>query len=241
MIIDHLTNDIQTLKACSLTCYSWYIVAAPRIHRTFVFKGDDNIAQKRLSNRHALGLLPLVKELRVVQLHGPKSFPPQSFRSGNLRHFFAFTNIQSLSFDNLDIQKFIPRLDRYFGHLSPALRSLTIHRPRCTPLQLSHFISLFPNLDDIEVQHLLLTRTAVHDEPLPPFSAPKLRGKLSLSSSSTTVATWEHLAASSGLRFRFILIGSVPTCAPILFTACAETLETFQIQPGDESGMCSPT
>ena len=242
IIIAYLIHDIQALKACSLTCYTWYTVAVPHLHRIFVFKeadaGQDHDRLKPLSRRHALGLLPLVKELRVEQSLTHRWFLPQSFNRRTLRYFSAFTSVQSLTLQQLDIHRFIPGIERYFGHFSPTLRSITLEAPRCTPRQLSHFFSLFANLDDIEVRLFLQARSSIPDGPLTPFSAPKLRGQLSLSS-FTAVETWEDLAASCGLRFRCIHLYPVSKCAPILLSACAETLETLRIEPDNEIGMGS--
>ena len=65
-IIGHLIYDVQALKACSLTCYSWYIAAFPYIHRTLAL-GDRSGGLKALSNRHALDLLPFTKEIRMYK------------------------------------------------------------------------------------------------------------------------------------------------------------------------------
>ena len=236
MIILYLIYDIQSLKACSLTCYSWYIAAAPHLHHTFVFRGVDRAGLKSLSARHALGLLPLVKDLRIPQsAFQPRWFLPQSLNHRGSRHFFAFTNVQSLTVHNLDIHSFIPGLERHFKHFSPTLRSITLSAPRCTSRQLSHFFSLFPNLDNIEIRSFMLIRTGPPDHPLVPFSTPKLQGQLTLSS-SFAVETWEDLAASCGLRFRSIHLYPVSKSAPVLLAACAETLEILRIEPSDEFG-----
>jgi hypothetical protein len=239
MIIDHLTYDLQPLKTCSLTCHSWYIAAVPHIHHTFVLRGGGDGNLKPLLAYHKLGLVPLVKEIRMVQSHITNDwFLPSFFDHRDSRPFFAFGNIQSLTIQRLDIHEFTPGLNRYFGHLSPTLRSLALESPLSTPQELSHFISLFPNLDDIEIQsllHLVVSR----EEALVPFSTPKLRGNLTLTS-FTAVETWEHLAASCGLRFRSMYLNPVSKCAPVLLAACAETLETLRIKPYYESGMGSP-
>jgi len=235
MIIAYLVYDIPALKACSLTCYSWYIAAVPHIHRTFVFKGADRAGLKSLSMRYALGLLPLVNDLRILQpASDPRWFLPQSFNRRGLRHIFALTNVQSLTVQNLDIRRFIPELQRYFGHFSPTLRSITLESPRCTPRQLSHFFSLFPNLDDIEVR-CFAHRFEFPAGTLLPVSTPKLQGQLVLSL-SPSVETWELLAASGGLRFCSIHLYPVSKCAPVLLAACAETLEILRIEPNYESG-----
>ena len=62
-------------------------------------------------------------------------------------------------------------------------------------------------------------RTGAPDNPLVPFSAPKLQGQLTLSS-LTAVGTWEDLNALSGLRFHTIHLYPVPKCAPVLLAAC---------------------
>ena len=241
MIVDYLIYDLQTLKACSLTCHSWYIAAAPHIHHTFVLRGVKHLDLKPLSNRHALGLLPFVKELRIPLCSN--WFLPDLFRRRGSRHFFAFTNVQNLTAQYMEIGEFIPRLVQYFGHLSPTLRSLTLVAPRCTPLQLSNFISLFPNLDDITIQFFAGLTTQDPDNPLVPFSTPKLQGRLSLTTMFArrpppcpTFETWKHLAASGGLRFRSLSLSPVSKCAPVLFSACSDTLETLWISPSLGNG-----
>jgi len=36
IIVGYLTYDARSLRACTLTCYSWYIAAAPHLHHTLV-------------------------------------------------------------------------------------------------------------------------------------------------------------------------------------------------------------
>ena len=237
MVLAYFTHDIEMLKACSLTCYSWYIVAAPHLHHTFVF-GETSLGRVRgglkpLSRLHELGLSPLVKELQIRQLQF-RWFLPRSFSRRDLRRFSAFTNVQRLTIQQLDLHKFFPGVERYFRHFSPTLRSITLETPRCTPRQLFHFFSLFPNLDDIEIRffsHVI----GIPDDPLVPFSTPTLRGQLTLSS-FTTVDPWKDLAASCGLRFRCINLHPVSQSAPVLLAACAETLETLRIEPDNQAG-----
>jgi len=63
----------------------------------------------------------------------------------------------------------------YFRHFSQTLRSITLYDPFCSPRELSCFLSLFPNLDNIGV----LNRSRISGGPstpeakLIPFSAPK--------------------------------------------------------------------
>ena len=235
MIIVHLINDIPTLKACSLTCYSWYIITLPYIHHTFVLRGTRTESLRALSNRHARGLIPLTKEIRILphaHTFKPGWFLPQFFSHRDSCHFFAFTDIQSLTVRQLDIAPFLQGLQQYFGHLSRTLRSLTLTGPRCTSMQLSYFISLFPNLDDISISFFFQRPPG---GVLAPFSTPRLHGKLELRSVGA-VEVWEHLATWGGLRFHSIFVCGVTMCVPVLLAACTDTLDTLQIELASNPG-----
>jgi len=231
MIIAHLTNDLHALKACSLTCYSWYIAAAPHIHHTHTLcngtRDESWRGLKSLSMLHRFGLASFVKEIRVKQRD--PWFVPQAFSSRDLRYFSAFASVHTLELEGLEIHRFIPGIECYFGHLSPTLRSIRLRNPRCTPRQLSHFLSLFSNLDDINIAFPKpLFNTSIPGTELVPFSAPKLQGRLELRHFDW-VETWTDLIASCGdLRFHHMDLNLVGGCAPVLFGACAETLETLR-------------
>ena len=234
-IIEHCAQHIPTLKACSLTCYSWYITTLPHIHYTLVLRGGRNGGVKRLTDGYALGLFPFVKELQIMQPKSRWFSPLQFFSQRDSSLFYEFTKLQSLTIYRLDITAFIPGLLRHFGHLSKTLRSLTLVGPLSTSLQLYRFISLFTNLDDISIRYFL-PLTTVPDVLPPIFTTPKPQGKLVLVSSES-VGTWELLAALGSLQFRSIQVSGVPKSVPVLLAACAETLETFRIEPLTDTGM----
>ena len=240
MIIAHLTHDLDPLKACSLTCRSWYITAAPHIHHILRLRkeipGKSFGELQPLSKLHELGLIPRIKEVQVTEWSSTRPwFVPEAFRLHDLRYFSAFTNVQALFLEEVQIHRFVPHIERYFGHFAPTLRAITLLRPYCTPRQLSYFLSLFPDLDDITVfspNHP--SEATVPDMELVLFSAPKLRGRLRLYN-FWWVETWLHLIAScGGLRFRHVDLRWVAGygCAPILLEACAETLDTLQCSAG---------
>ena len=185
MIIAHITYDLPALKALSLTCRSWYITAFPHLHHTITLVEDTHITTRDkldpLSRLHELGLAPLIKEIRVNQPGDRYAwFVPGEFSRRDLHYFSAFANVHTLKLQNLDIFRFIPHLKRYFVHLSPTLRSIILDEPRCDPQQLSQFISLFSNLDDVEIQNPI----AYDVGPLQLVSSstptPWLRGRLAL-------------------------------------------------------------
>jgi len=241
-ITAHL-HDLRALKACSLICRSWYIAAAPHLHYTLTFTGDNPEIGRRqlepLSKLHELGLIHLVKTIWVKQGSNTRWFAPGAFSDLDLRNFSAFTNVHTLKLQNVGICDFIPGAERYFGPFSQALRSIILYDPRCTPRQLSYFLSLFSNLDNIGIRNtctpeLLITATS-EMEPVP-FSALKLRGRLALQT-FWWPEMWKHLITSnSDLRFRRMVLRGSTSCAPILFEACAETLETLQLGVIDGTG-----
>jgi len=235
MIIAHLAHDLGALKACSLTCYSWYTAAAPQLHRVLTLRNDardeNRCGLKPLSRLGRLGLAPVVAEIRVSG-RWPGSgtwFVPQAFSHHDLFYFSAFANIQILNLEAPEVHQFIPDIERYFGHLSPTLRSIRLWNPCCTPRQLSYFLSLLSNLDDVNIGiPNKPTDTTISDAELIPFSAPKLRGRLVLRDFEW-VETWADLIAScGGLRFHYVDLHRVEGCAPVLLRACAGTLETLR-------------
>jgi len=236
MIIAHLIGDLHALKTFSLICREWYIAAVPHLHHTLTLrdttpdKTHDEL--KPISGLHKLGLASLAKEIRVIQSHhrmGDCWFEPQTFSRRDLRHFSAFTNVQTLTLQNVDISRFMPDVDRYFGHFTSTLRSIVLAQPRCTPQQLSSFLSLFSNLDDIYIYSPVDKPTKiVCDSELVLFSSPKLRGRLELFD-CTWVETFADLTTlCGGLQFHDINLRSPASDAPILQGACAETLETLR-------------
>lgn len=240
MIIDHLIYDLRALKACSLTCFSWYIAAAPHLHHTITFKekkfGIARAELKPLPKLHKLGILPLAKEVRVCQSRElPLWFTPPAFSRRDLHRFSAFRNVQKLQLERLDIFCFIPGVERYFGQFSPTLRSIALFAPRCTPRQLSYFLSLFSHLDDVEIRGFSSPpATTPVTEPVP-VSAPRLRGRLVVSS-FREVETWKDLMNGGRLRFHDVDLRNVADCAPVLLEACSKTLETLRFFPADAIG-----
>jgi len=244
MIIAYLIHDLGTLKTCSLTCHSWYIAAVPHLHHTLTLgEGRPRFSHNKLrplSRLQDLGLIPLIEEIRVDQVFDTTYwFLPRAFSRRDLRIFSTFANVHTLKLQNMQIYHFISDIERYFGHFSPTLRSITLYDPCCTPRQLSHFFSLFPNLEDIEIWgvcvHLHTPGTAITDMELVSFSVPKLRGRLALCNSSW-IETWKHLTAScGGLRFRHVHIHGSTYCVPFLLEALSETLETLQLSADNDA------
>jgi hypothetical protein len=240
MVVAGFSYDLHTLKTCSLTCRSWYIVAAQYLHHTLTlsdkrrFPVSGGLAP--LLKLHELGLLPLVKEIRARRGAEPNNwFQPQDFSPCDLRCFAALTNVHTLELRGLNTRSFVPGIEHYFQQFSQTLRSISLHYPACSAQQLSHFLSLFPNLDDINMWETRPPHVSAPDTELVPFFAPKLRGQLKLHHSDSIEIWTSLIALCGGLRFRHMDLCQVANCGPILFEACAETLETLRFSVPDSS------
>ena len=237
MIIVHPTLDIDTLKACSLTCRTWYTITAPHIHHTLVLKGTIFDSRRRifqpLSKLHRLGLIPLVKEIRVGQSFGGDWFKPRVFNSNRLFRFSTFTNVHTLTLQGLEINRFVPGVEHYFQQFSPSLRSISLYYPHCSaPQYLSYFLSPFSNLENIHIRDLF---TSNHDAELVSLPTPKFRGQLTLHKLLSTEA-WTFLIYFCGVRFHHVVLRNVGACAIILMGTCTGTLETLRCYLMEDPG-----
>ena len=117
MFIAHLKYDIPTLKACAATCFCWYNIAIPHLHRTLVLRGWTskkyrNQRSDLLPSLFELGLLPFVEQL---QFWGAFSV---IFDSKNTRYLRAMVNLQTLTIGGLKFSKFPAGFGKHLGHVA---------------------------------------------------------------------------------------------------------------------------
>ena len=154
IITAHLTYETDSLFACSLTCYSWYIATTPHLHHTLIttthdFETDDKFVWPRpLRDMHKFGLLPLIKKFHVRgKDYHVNGFSPRLFDYHIMRHWLpSLTNVQELGIEYLNIPEFMSTIPRYFGHLLPTVRSLALRAPKGSRRQIICFIGLFQHL-----------------------------------------------------------------------------------------------
>ena len=239
-IISYFIYDAPTLLACSLTCYPWYIAAAPHLHHSLTTDDKDwdqkCMWPKPLRRSYELGLLPLVKRFRIRLPHGTK-FTPKRLGWFTLRYFSALTNLQELGIDYLQVSKFMPIIRQCFGHLSPNLRFLALKEPSGSRRQILYFIGLFPNLQDLKLHYRrpMDEPENTTDATLIPLSKPPLQGWLTLICFTKDDLVKDMVSFFGGLRFRHMDLFGV-SCAQLLLDECAETLETLRLYPTDSYG-----
>ena len=242
-IISYFIYHTRVLLVCSLACHSWYLAAVPHLHHSLttdelIYCQEDKKYQwsTPLQQSHDLGLLPLVKRLRVRMLPLDK-FTPERLCGYNLHYFSALTNLQELGIDDLQVSSFMPNIKQCFGHLAPTLRFLALREPERSPRQILYFIGLFPNLQGLKLYHSLSKKEpgSLTDADLIPLSVPPLRGRLTLSFFTNVRLVKDMMAIFGGLHFRSMDLFRVK-CTQLLLEACAETLETLRLYPTDTHG-----
>jgi len=242
-IISYLSNDKRSLLACTMTCYSWYIAAVPRLHYTLTVSIGLWYSSKfewpnPIPYMHTLGLLPLVKEFRIIgDKYSYDRFRPKLFNCCVLRQLSALTDVHDLEIQYLDISRFMPRIDQYFRSFLPTVRSLTLREPKGSRRQIIYFIGLFRHLQDLEFLYdgFGSQEDPADDPTLIPAFVPPLRGWLQLSCSRKVGILKDMIHLFGGLRFRYIYLYDVDGM-PLLLGACAKTLELLVLDPIDPCG-----
>ncbi|KAF9644966.1 hypothetical protein BDM02DRAFT_3190142 [Thelephora ganbajun] len=244
MIIAHLVYHKRSSIACSLTCHSWYIIAVRHLHHTLITEYlrppiDPRLLwPKPLREASKLGLLPLVKEFHFhIDLpcyYRPRKLSPKQLNYCTLRHFSALTNVQELELDYLDIPSFIPRIQRYFGHFLPTVRSLALREPKGSRRQILYFIGLFQHLDNLKLLYrtLYFREGPTDDLTLIPLFAPPLRGRLTMTRFGGVGLFKDMIQLFGGIRFRYMDLFEVGGMR-FLLGACVKTLETLRLYPTD--------
>ena len=238
MIINHLTYDIPTLKACAATCFTWYNVTLPHLHDTLILrewllhpsKNVRKIHPNPLPALHQLGLLPLIKRLQFRGVMLMKYWvTPVVFDSRNMQYFRAMVNLQELRIADLDFSKFPAGFGEHLGHFSPTLRSIALDRPNGSRRQLLGFFMLFPALDDIEISSYY-ARQDWHEalaSKITPIGG-GLQGRLTLHTFAGEGLLKDMIVAFGGFRFTSMDLQNVQGMS-LLLEACANTLETLRL------------
>ena len=242
MFIAYLKYDTASLRACTMTCYSWYMAAVPHLHRTLTVNVDPWDRKHRWPSpilyMHMLGSLPLVKEFRVRGGgYFSTGFSPKLFNYCILRQFSALSNVQDLEIEYLEIAKFMPKIRRYFKNFLPTVRSLVLREPKGSRRQIIYFIGLFQCLQDLELRYdsFGIRDESGEDSTLVPPSVPPLEGWLKLTCVKKPDILRDMIALFGGLRFRYICLYDVDQMGPLL-DACAKTLEVVVLDPTDPRG-----
>lgn len=176
-VIDMLGGDTKSLLSCSLVSPNWvhrsrhHLFAAIKLH---------SLSGLQLWFGAGLGTCSgHVRDLDLAQTDPLKWLVPDTLQ-GISNEFTSFHNVRSLSLTGLDLTLFDEHsLARSFGHLSDRLNSLSIKGLTAHPDALLFFVCMFPNLDNLKLDHLTVGESTIPFQA--PVVTPRFRGKLALS------------------------------------------------------------
>ena len=238
MIIAHLKYDTATLKSCAATCFTWYRIAVPHVHRTLMLREwasskFGNQPSNPLLSSFKYGLLPFVEQLDFRGTFAPGHWDvPAVFDSRNMRYFRAMVNLQELKIGDLDFSKFPVGLGKYLGHFAPTLRSVALSWPKGTRRQLLDFFMLFPKLENVGISRYPegVRYEPLDNKPIVPISG-VLRGTLTLKEFGDVELLKDMTVAFGGMGFTCMDLKNTPRAMRFVLDACADTLETLCIYP----------
>ena len=240
-IIVYLIYDSRSLRACALTCHPWYIAVAPHLHHTLTIEASycrKPGRSKSLQHKHDLGLLPLVRELRVRACDYNSTGRSLALSNHHALHqFSALTNVRELWIDFLDIPEFMPRINQCFGHFQPTVRSLGLAEPRGSRRHIIYFIGLFEHLEDLSLTYsgVGFQEELSNDLTLVPNFHPPLHGWLKMMNVKGMELVEDMIDILGGIRFRYMNLFNV-NGMQLLLDTCAETLELLRLYPTDPHG-----
>ena len=242
-ILQHLSDDIPALKACSLTCKIMHNSARPIIGSWLYLsparkkkkngrsmrsllkrskRGFDGL--ERLGDLDRRGLLPHTRHL-VLKMD-ELALVPQSLQP-YIPYFLHINNLKTLVINGLDVTVFAPAFPTYLGMFTRSLRSLDIRHIWDSDRQLLWFISQFPLLEDLSIQYCYAAYFFLGPSPPLIRTSPPFRGHLNLSLFMDSLSLCEALAQfPGGLHFTSVELKGCGKPA-VIIRACQTSLRSI--------------
>jgi len=236
-VLGYLLDDLDALKACSLTCKFLFNATRLLIHQRLVCLGSMRVHPKpngsrkrvpgvfeRLIDADRSGVLPHTRHLTFKPNY---TSPYQFFYPGHLQEYLPYLRsiikLRTLTLDTFHISPFIPVFNEHFGMFANTLRHLDIQRAHATAQELSYIICQFPLLEDLTIAYPGGQDDAHARDEIPVITqSPPLRGKLALIEAGSMELSEGLAAFPGGLKFRS-LESSWPHHLRPIFAACSHT------------------
>jgi len=236
-ILSYLLDDMDALKACSLTCKRLFGATRPLIHQRLVCldtrprfptlrqarfsRKRDPGTFERLADADRLGVLCYTRHLT---LKPTDVYTKLCFGQRDLQEYLpqlrSITRLDSLTLESFYLSLFAPFFDTYFGIFANTLRHLDIRRAQGGGRDLLYIISKFPLLEDLTI---ISPGGGFTTPPIPAITrSPPFRGKLVLVNSQSGELSEGLAAFPGGLNFRSLELASCNNPQPVL-VACGHT------------------
>jgi hypothetical protein len=237
-IMDMLRDDVQALKACSLTCRTMFVSTRRLIYHTLrlppqKYRRDPTAWLRVVSLMGERGLLQYARQVHI-------DWPPMSSPEillPHLHHFQSLDQVHTLTIEYCHVtSEWSSQYKTCFVHFYPTLTSLTLHRPSGDHRAILQFALQFPNLENLclgSVEHELLGSLGIA-VPAIVDRSPPLRGHLRLEGAAPSAQYPKDLAYGlpNGINFRSVeLEGFAGSCAQHILNGCGRTLEDLTIVP----------
>ena len=232
-VLAHLCDDPELIQALCLVSKAWAFWCQAHLFKSVhlsppTLKGWlENIPQDAGGPASHTRTLTL-EEYRLIHWINPQypNFP--------LENLTCFSDVRSLSLIQWNTALFNGTSpERYFCHFGKSLRSLNLRFCTLDPVIFFSFLSLLPNVEDLEIAYPHPHPTAPDSIPSVPRITPSFCGTLSLVDINSVHLVLKALARMP-LRFSTIRIrGSTfyePEVYQMLLTKCQETLVSLRFE-----------
>lgn len=234
-ILRSLRNDSKSLMAVSLASKAWTTwsqahlfesvhLKPANLRRWAWLKDASQDADSPASCTRALTL----EEYRLLPWINPQ------YLDFSLSNLAAFRDVRSLSFVQWNATLFNGASpEPYFSHFGKSLRALSLRFCTLDPATLFDFLSLLPNVQDLEIAYLFPHSASLDTIPDVPKVTPGFCGTLSLADLAPGHLILKALAALP-LHFTTISIQGCtfqkPDTYQMLLTSCRDTLVTLRFE-----------
>lgn len=227
-IVDYVSEDRQTLFACTYLSRTWCIAARAHLYRTFTVL--DSAGFDAADDLHRMGMIHLVRRIVVTrQIHQSDFLLPKT-----MTRLHTFTHLQELDIRYLNVGQPLLWIHEHCDILKSTVRTLTLRYPRGSIKELLCFISLFSGLENLNVDSIDSVSTSGDFVPVLETSPP-LTGRLNLTGIFDQEFMSGLVSFQKGVKFRTV---DLQFCGEVqeVINGCAGTMERFICQPSDFRG-----
>ncbi|KAF9779609.1 hypothetical protein BJ322DRAFT_1214207 [Thelephora terrestris] len=232
-ILDHLSDDVESLRAMALVSKAWASWCRAHLFKSVHLRPNTAEAWFKNVSHEVDGPASHTRALTLEDRSGVRWINPQC---SYLPHLASFSNVRSLSFRHWDATRFnAASLEPHFGHFGKSLRAVRLRFCKFGPAGFFDFLSLLPNVDDLEIGDVYEHPERPDTVPDIPGATPNFHGTLSL---GDLYSPWlSEALAMLPLRFSTIEINNRGIYAQDvyqpLFTSCRDTLVTLRLAVTD--------
>ena len=247
--MEMLHDDIQALKACSLTCKAMFVSTRHLVHQTLylttrniesTLTQEKNSRNRRRDSRDFSRYLRFLSEMgergllrypRQVHISTYHTFSPKLLQP-YLHLFQSLDQVHTLTIERDKATVWIPHHKAYFAHFYPTLTSLTIRFPVDPYRHILQFALQFPNLENLCIETYLGPAGPNLVAPAIIEKYPPLSGCLRLVGTDTVLMWSDSFAkeCARGVNFRSVELEDFSKQNPQrILNACARTLENFAV------------